>query len=148
MKSRPFCACALLIATISCRISASELGSPEQHSAKEIGINAVISTAFLGGIQTRIREGKLREARELIDAEYLRLLPLLREFDVEIMSEPIYRRLRDRTVRSLQTRWLKHQPMYLDAESSEYLERTCATIPGCPKGRVHPLRQPTLPPPE
>jgi hypothetical protein len=48
----------------------------------------------------------------------------------------------------LQTRWLKQPPMYLDAQSAEYLERTCDTIPGCPKGRINPLKEPPLPPAE
>jgi hypothetical protein len=76
------------------------------------------------------------------------LLPQLREYDAEIAHDPTYRALRDRTVMSLQTRWLKQPPMYLDAQSAEYLERTCATIPDCPKGQVHPLKQSTLPPAE
>ena len=138
----------LVIATASCTIYAAGPGPVRQHSVKEIGINAVISTAFLNGIQTRIRAGKTDEALELIDAEFVRLLPQLREFDGEIARNPTYRDLRDRVVKSLQTRWLKEPPEYLNEDSAEYLERTCTTIPGCPRGRVHPLKQPTLPPAE
>ena len=138
----------VVIAAVSCSIYAADPGPAKQHSVKEIGFNAVISTAFLDGIQRRIRDGKTDEALDLIDAEYLRLLPQLREFDAEIARDPTYRKLRDRTVKSLQIRWLTQSPMYLDEQSAEYLERTCATIPDCPKGRVHPVKQPTLPPAE
>jgi hypothetical protein len=150
MKSQLLQACTLLmIGAISCGSSAADPAPSNQHSLKEIGVNALLTTAVLGGIQKRIRDGKLDQAMELIDAEYLRLLPQLREFDAELMREPTFRKLRDRTVKNLQTRWLKEPPMYLDEQSAEYLERTCATIPECPKGRVHPLKElPPLPPAE
>jgi len=147
MKSRLLQACVLLsIAAISSGSYAGDPDPPRQHSVKEIGVNALLTTAVLGGVQKRIRDGKLDEAKQLIDAEYLRLLPQLRDFDSEIASEPTFRKLRDRTVKDLQTRWLKEPPMYLDEQSAEYLERTCNTISECPKARVHPLKEPTLPP--
>ena len=127
----------------------SYAGNPDptpRQLKKEIAINAVLAANVDVAIEKRIRDGKVDGAIELITAEYLRLLPQLRLFDTEIASEPTVRELRDRVVKSLQTRWLKEPPTYLDAQSAEYLERTCATIPGCPKGRVRPLKELTLPP--
>jgi hypothetical protein len=120
--------------------------STKSNSASGMGINAVLTANSYVAVQKRIREGKVDEATELIDAEYLRLLPQLRKFDAEIASESTVRQLRDRVVKYLQTRWLKDPPVYLDEQSAEYLERICATIHGCPKGRVHPLKEPVLPP--
>jgi len=149
MKNQLLRACAwLVIAAIPYASYAADSEPSNQHSVKEIGLNAVLTATILVGIQKRIRAGKPDEAMHLIAAEYSRLLPLMREFDSEIAREPTFRELRDRTVRSLQIHWLKEPPMYLDEESAEYLERTCATIPECPKGRVHPLKEAIAPPVE
>jgi hypothetical protein len=113
---------------------------------KEIGLNAVLTSTVYVAVEKDLQSGKTDDAMHLIHAEYSRLLPLLRDFDPEIAREPRYRELRDRVVSDLQTRWLKDPPMYLDTPSAEYLERTCAKIPGCPKGRVHPMKEPVLPP--
>lgn len=141
--------CALVAtATIPCVICAAAPAPTNEQLAKKIGVNAVLSANSDLAVEKRIRDGKVDEAIEIITADCLRLLPLLREYDIEIASEPRVRELRDRIVKSLQTHWLREPPMYLDEQSAEYLERTCATIPGCPAGRVHPLKKPALPPAE
>src|SRR5215467_4715275 len=136
----------LVIGAIPLHSYAAPPNPTPQQLKKEIGINAVLAANVDIAVEKRIRDGKVDAAIELITGEYLRLLPQLRLFDAEIASEPTVRELRDRIVKSLQTRWLREPPTYLDEQSAEYLERTCATIPGCPKGRVHPLKEPTLPP--
>ena len=147
MKSRLFQGCVMLmIGAVSVGSYAADPGPPTQQLMKELGIDAVLTTNLYLAVQKRIQEGKPDEAMKLINAEYSRLVPDLRRYDDEIATEPKVRELRDRIVKTLQTRWLKDPPTYLDEESAKYLERTCATIPHCPKGRVHPLKQATLPP--
>lgn len=147
MKSRLFQGCVMLmIGAVSVGSYAADPGPSTQQLMKELGIDAVLTTNVYLAAQKRIQEGKPDEAMKLINAEYSRLVPDLRRYDAEIATEPKVRELRDRIVKTLQTRWLKDPPTYLDEESAKYLERTCATIPQCPKGRVHPLKQVTLPP--
>jgi hypothetical protein len=149
MNSHLLRACALLIIAALPRYSyAADPGPSTEQLRKELGINAVLATNICVALQKRIEEGKPEAALELITAEYMRLLPQLRLYDADIANEPTVLELRDRVVKHLQTRWLAHPPTYLDAQSAEYLERTCATIPGCPKGRVHPLKELVLPPSE
>jgi hypothetical protein len=147
MNRRLLLACVLfVIGAMPCGSHAADPDRSDTHSVKEIGLNAVLTATILVAVEKRIRDGKPDEAQHLIGAEYSRLLPLMREFDSEIVREPRFRELRDRVVRDLQTRWLKDPPMYLDEPSAEFLERTCLTIAECPKGRVHPLKEPSLPP--
>jgi hypothetical protein len=145
--SHLFRACALAI-LIPLNSHAADPGPTNEQLRKEIGIEAVLTAYADTAVEKRIRDGKVDDAMQLLTAEYMRVLPRLREFDAEIASEPHVRELRDRVVKTLQTRWLKDPPTYLDDASAEYLERTCATIPGCPKGRVHPLKEPVIPPME
>jgi hypothetical protein len=105
-----------------------------------------LTASYYVEVQRQLRLGNPDEALKLIDSEYSRLLTQLREFNAAIEKDHRFRRLRDKVVTELQTRWLKEPPMYLDDASVDYLERTCAAIAGCPRGRVHPQKEPPVPP--
>jgi hypothetical protein len=141
----PLLAIALLM-TAACRSDPPQDGGSVTHSPDDIGRNAVLTASYYVEVQRQLRLGDPDEALKLIDSEYSRLLTQLREFNTAIEQDHRFRRLRDKVVTELQTRWLKEPPMYLDDASVDYLERTCAAIAGCPRGRVHPKKEPPMPP--
>jgi hypothetical protein len=135
-----------VLVTAGCQTGPSQNVTSDTHSLDDIGRHAVLTATHYVEVQRQLRLGKPDEAMKVIDSEYSRLLTLLREFNPAIEKEYRFSRLRDKVVTDLQTRWLKEPPMYLDESSAEYLEQMCASIAGCPGGRIHPLKEPPVPP--
>jgi hypothetical protein len=136
-----------VLGTAGCQASPSQSSRrDDRHSLDDIGRHAVLTATHYVEAQRQLRLDKPEEAMKIIDSEYPRLLYLLREFNPAIEQDYRFSRLRDKVVTELQTRWLKEPPMYLDDLSAEYLERTCAAIAGCPRGRVRPLKEAPVPP--
>lgn len=135
-----------VLVTAGCQTGPCQDVTSDAHSLDDIGRHAVLTATHYVEAQRQLRLGKPDEAMKVIDSEYSRLLTLLREFNPAIEKDYRFARLRDKVVTELQVRWLREPPMYLDNLSAEYLERTCAAIAGCPRGRVHPLTEPPVPP--
>jgi hypothetical protein len=117
------------------------------YSVADIGRNVTLTMMNSLHVQSLIRDGETEEALAFIDSSYLHDLFLLMAFDAQIASEPEFVRLRNSIVVRLQRRWLQSPPQYMVEEEAQYLERVCATIPGCPPGRVQGRETPPVSPP-
>jgi len=133
---------ALMVGFLLITLGACESGGRRAASlnsdlaASDIGRNAAVVLTSSLHVQDLIRQGKLDEASRVLDSSYLYQLKLMEAFDRELSGDERYIQLRNRLVEKLQRAWLQTPPRYIDEQSAAYLERICASLPDCPRGRV------------
>lgn len=128
------CLATAVVLLFGCRATSDT----RDFSLRDVGSDATIVTLNTLRAQRMIREGKYDDAIEYLNSTQLYQLALVRIFDAHMVEDERNLRLRNKLVTELQEEWLQHPPKYLDDAAAEYLERICATIAGCPRGRIQP----------